>query len=157
MSDALGPEANVEVTPETIGEIIVKLAREVWEKTQSPLLLSNIEPALKQRGIIYKNVLPKSTSLREFVSTLADRVKIVVHPIHKAKIGIVPSESTFAFEAEPTVKPGPATMGHKKKIRQPNQRFIVMQFLAALSRLTEEERNSVVIPIQVLARLMEEK
>jgi hypothetical protein len=156
MSDALNPEAHVEATPEGIGEFIVMRARELWQEKKSPLLLSKIDPELKLHGINYKDILPQGTSLRQFVSTLDNKLRIVVHPIHKAKIGVVPHDSTFVFEAEPTVKPGPA-IERQKKIRQPNQRFIVMQFLTALSRLNEEERNSVVIPVQILARLMEEK
>jgi hypothetical protein len=44
-----------------------------------------------------------------------------------------------------------------KKPRQISQRYVVMQFLAALSRLSEEDQKSVNISTHVLARLMEQK
>ena len=103
-----------------------------------------------------KKVLSEGTTLRQFVATLDD-LRIVVHPIQKAKIGVVPKDSPFTFEVEPTVKPTASTDERPRRIRQPNQRFVVMQFLAALSRLPPEDVKEVNIPVHVLARLMEDK
>lgn len=158
MTDTLSADPEVEPTPEGIGAYIVKRARETWDEKKGPLLLSNIDPELKKFGINYKEVLPPNTSLRQFASTLVNDLRIVIHPIHKAKIGVVPNESNFVFEAEPTVSLRASTESeHPKKNRRSNQRYVVMQFLAALATLSEDERKSVTIPVQVLARLMEEK
>jgi hypothetical protein len=83
-------------------------------------------------------------------------LRIVVHPTQKAKIGIVPNESAFVFDAEPTVAMISRNQ-RSKKPRQISQRYVVMQFLAALSRLSEENQKSVNISTHVLARLMEQK
>ena|SRR5690348_12121290 len=145
----------VEPTPEGIANYIRKRTHEEWEQKSSALFLSNVSPELLLRGVNYKEVLPKGTTLKQFVSTLDD-LRIVGHPLQKSKIGVVPKESPFTFEIEPTV--GPSASNQKpKKSRQPNQRFIVSQFLAALSRLSEEEIKQVTIPVHILARLMEDK
>jgi hypothetical protein len=153
MSGSTNTNTEIEATPDGIAKYIVERAQQTWDETKSPLLLSSISPELKLRGVNYKEVVQGMT-LRQFVGTL-ENLRIVVHPLQKAKIGVVPNDSTFVFEVKPTVRP--ATTGERsKKVRQPNQRYIVMQFLAALSRLSEDERKSVSIPIHILARLMEE-
>ena len=157
MGNNVKTESEVEATPDGIAAFIIRRAQQTWEEKQSPLLLSNISPELKVRGLNYKDVLPGGTTLRQFVATLDKDLRIVVHPVQKSKIGVVPNESTFVFEAEPTARPATAGTERPKKARQPNQRYIVMQFLSALSRLSENEQRSVSIPIHVLARLMEEK
>ena len=145
----------VEPTPEGIANYIRKRTHEVWEQQSSALFLSNISPELLLRGVNYKEVLPKGTTLKQFVSTLDD-LRIVAHPLQKAKVGVVPKESPFTFKIEPTVGPS-ASSETPKKSRQLNQRVIVSQFLAALSRLSEEEIKQVTIPVHILARLMEDK
>jgi|ERR1035437_7337223 hypothetical protein len=145
----------VEPTPDGIADYIRKRTHEVWEQKNTALLLSHISPELLLRGVNYKEVFPKGTTLKQFVSSLDD-LRIVGHPVQKAKVGVVPKESPFAFEVESTVSPSPSDQ-QPKRSRQPNQRFIVSQFLAALSRLSEEEIKQVTIPVHILARLMEDK
>jgi hypothetical protein len=148
---------DIEPTPEGIAKFLIGRTNEHWGKNKEPYLLSYVTPELQALGINYKAILGPGTTLKQFAGTLADQLKIVVHPIHKAKVGLVPATSNFVFHAEPTVGPIHAEDRPKKKPRQPSQRFIVMQFLAALSRLSEEEIKSVNIPVSILARLMEEK
>jgi hypothetical protein len=157
MSESTKSENDIELTREGIADFILKLAQRTWEDKRSPLLLSNISPELKLRGVNYKDVLSEGETLRQFVSTLYKSIRIVAHPFQKAKIGVVPNESNFAFEVEPTVEPKRQGGERPKKTRLPSQRYIVMQFLTALSRLTEEEQKSVNIPVHILARLMEDK
>jgi hypothetical protein len=157
MSDSIKAATDIESTREGIADFIIKLAQKTWEDTKSPLLLSNIPPQLKIKGVNYKDVLSEGMTLRQFVSTLDKSLKIVAHPFQKAKIGVVPNDSNFVFEVEPTVQPTRLGSERPKKTRLPNQRYIVMQFLTALSRLTEEEQKSVNIPVHILARLMEDK
>jgi hypothetical protein len=149
---------SIEPTREGIAKFLVDRTTEQWEKNKEPYLLSDVVPELQARGINnYRDILGPGVTLKVFAGTLADQLKIVTHPIHKSRVGLVPPTSDFVFHAEPTVGPVHAKEQTKKKPRQPSQRFIVMQFLAALSRLSEEEIKSVNIPVNVLARLMEEK
>jgi hypothetical protein len=157
MGGSIKTETEVEATPESVAAFIIKRAKEIWEEKQSPLMLSQISPELQLRNVNYKDVLPAGTTLRQFVATLDKDLRIVSHPVHKSKIAVVPNETTFVFEAEPTARPATAANERPKKARRPNQRFIVMQFLSALSRLSEDEQKSVSIPVHILARLMEEK
>jgi hypothetical protein len=152
----MAANTEIESTSSGMAAYIVDRAKELWDEKKAPLLLSNISPELKLRGVDYKKVLSEGTTLRQFVATLDD-LRIVVHPIQKAKIGVVPKDSPFTFEVEPTVKPTASTDERPRRIRQPNQRFVVMQFLAALSRLPPEDVKEVNIPVHVLARLMEDK
>ena len=153
MGDRAKPD--VDKTPEGIANYIIARAQQEWDERRYPLLLSRISPELTLQGVNYKEVLPTGLTLRQFVSTLDKNVRIVVHPTQRAKIGIVPNDSTFVFEAEPSV--APVNPERSKKPRQLSQRYVVMQFLAALSRLSDEDQKSVNIPTHILARLMEKK
>jgi hypothetical protein len=146
----------VDAAPDAIAAYIINRAKKLWAEKKAPLLLSNISPELKLRGVNYKDVLPEGTTLRQFVATLSD-LRVVTHPIQKPKIGVVPKDSTFTFDVEPTVKSAGATDERPKRFRQTSQRYVVMQFLTVLSRLNPEEIKDVNIPVHVLARLMEEK
>lgn len=146
---------DIEQTPKGISQFIVERVNAHWKQHLQPLLISKVAPELQLRGINYRSILEPGTTLKQFVSTVPD-VKIVVHPLHKAKIGIVPKESSFTYEIEPTVTP--ASKGTTpKRPRKLSQRFIVQQFLTALSKLPEEDLKSISIPVHILAKLMEEK
>ena len=146
----------VESTSDGIANFIVERAKEEWERFKRPYYLSNVSPELMLRNVNYKDVLGAGTSLKQFVGSLSCRVQLVSHPIHKAKVAAVPVDSGFSFEAEPAVATSQADE-KPKRFRQNSQRYAVLQFLTALSHLTDEEQKSVVIPVHILAKLMGEK
>src|SRR6266566_8581129 len=93
----------VEPTADGITKFLLHRTNESWEKNKQPYMLSDVAPELKKFDVNYKDVLGPGMTLKGFASTLADKIKIVVHPIHKSKIGLVPATSDFVFHAEPTV------------------------------------------------------
>jgi hypothetical protein len=149
----------VEATPEGLAKFIVTRTKEHWEKFKQPYLLAYIPAELQPREIKYKEILGPGKTLKQFAAllqdgSLSDELKVIIHPTQKAKVGLIPKTSNFVFEVEPTVGPGPKSQDRPKKPRQPSQRFIVLQFLAALSRLSDEDLKTVNIPVNVLAKLM---
>jgi hypothetical protein len=142
-------------TPDELNAFIIRQTNEHWEKKKSPYLLSNISTDLIPYGVNYRNIIGEGTTLKQYVSGLPP-VRVVVHPIQKAKVGLVPASSGFAFEMEPTVTGGSGSE-RPKRPRMPSQKHIVMQFLNLLSKLSAEELKSVTIPVHVLAKLVEDE
>jgi len=147
--------ATMDETPDALNEFIVRRTEEHWEKTKTPYLLSKISTDLIHYGVNYRNIIGEGTTLKQYVSGLRS-VRIVAHPIQKAKVGLVPAGSGFVFEIEPTVTSGSGSE-HPKRARMPSQKYIVMQFLNLLSKLPAEELKSVTIPVHVLAKLVEDE
>jgi hypothetical protein len=138
-----------------IADHIVQRTLETWERKKEPYLLSQISTELSPKGLNYKSVLGAGTTLKQFVSTLPG-VRVVIHPIQKAKVGLVPADSGFSFEIEPGVGAGGGLDDRPRRARVPSRKYVVMQFLDALSKLPEEELKSVNIPVHILAKLIED-
>jgi hypothetical protein len=147
--------ATMDETPEALNEFIIRRTNEHWEKTRAAYLLSNVSTDLIPYGVNYRNIIGVGTTLKQYVSGLPS-VRVVIHPIQKAKVGLVPADSGFAFEIEPTVT-GSGDSERPKRPRIPSQKHIVMQFLSLLSKLPAEELKSVIIPVHVLAKLVEDE
>jgi hypothetical protein len=145
----------LDATAEGLGKYIIKRTKEVWDTSSVPYMLSWISPELQAKGILYKTIIGPQT-LKQFAATLADHVRLVVHPTQKSRIGLVPKTENFEFEEELTLNTS-LREATPKKLRQPSQRYIVTQFLVALSRLNDDELNKINIPISVLAKLLGEK
>lgn len=142
--------------PESLNEFIVRKTNEHWEKTKAPYLLSYVTTDLAPLGAHYRNIIGEGVTLKQYVSGIPS-VRVVVHPLHKAKVGLVPANVQFSFEIEPSVRSSGLVTEPLKRPRMPPQRYIVMQFLNLLSKLPEEDLKSVNIPVHVLAKLVEDE
>lgn len=104
----------------------------------------------------YREIIEPQT-LKQFVSSLTDNVQVVQHPAQKSKIGLIPEGESYSF---PAFDDGIATLmpskAHKVSPSR-NPRYVVLNFLEALSQLEAEELEKVSIPISVLVRLLGEK
>lgn len=133
---------------------VQKIVGEHWLATREPLLLSLVAPDLMLHGIDYKQLLG-TVRLSEFLGANADgRLKLVRHPIKRAKVGLIPIGEEFEFEPEPASPPRPTTSAAAKRR---SGRYAVLDFLDALADLPPEELDKIVIPISSLVRLLERK
>src|SRR5271166_1205398 len=137
-------------TIKELSEIIANRTREEWDLTHEPYLLSKIPAALQ--GDSYREIIAPQT-LKQFVISLTDTVQLVQHPIQKAKIGLIPKGENYSFS---DFDRGAATSASddKTKVSYRNQKYIVLNFLEALSNLDAEDLEKIQIPVSVLVRLL---
>ena len=143
-------------TREHIIEIAAQRALEVWTARQQPYLLALLGPDLKARGVDYKEVL-RPLRLKEFLQSEGPaKVKLVLHPTQRAKIGIIPKDQDFSYDASVVVPTVTSELDRSTQgaVRPPTPRFVVMNFLQLVATLPKEEAEKVQIPTSVLAMLV---
>lgn len=127
-------------------EALINATQDFWAACGSPLLLSNLPNSLSEKGIAdYKSILG-NISLKSFVSTLANQgnLKVVTHPQHRAKIGLIPAEESYDFlQDENAVKQKQKFSGDSHAVR----------LLDILSKLDDQDLVNLDIPVSVLAKL----
>lgn len=148
----------LEATAEAIEAFLKASADHTWKDLEQPYLLSMAATDMKDGGIDYRLVLGDE-KLKAFVKRTekAGGYRLVEHPTQKAKVGLVPGDAEFSFPS-----PHVARVGIKADVQIPEhnaapsseQWRVVVTFLHALSCLSDEEINSVVIPTRVLVKLL---
>jgi hypothetical protein len=76
---------------EKLADCILVLTTAHWRTKKSPLLLSNLAPALAKQGFEYKNIV-SPLKLKQFIEMfLEGKVYFIEDPRKKLKIGLIPS------------------------------------------------------------------
>lgn len=147
----------MEQTPEAILTFAARCAQETWDGNQQPYLLARLSPDLAKEGVNYKDVLGEQR-LKDFVRSAPDRIKVVAHPSQKSKVGLIPPDKDFEYDATPTrigaKAPTPSSFSEK---RSGHRCYIVSNFLQLLSELDDAEAAQVQIPTHILTKLMRER
>jgi len=151
----------VEQTPDAILTFAAKCAQKAWDENQQPYLLARLSPDLAKEGVNYKDVLGNQR-LKDFVRSAPDRIKVVAHPSQKAKIGLIPSDKDFEYDATPapteTKAPMPPSFSGKGSgSRHSRHHYIVSSFLQLLSELDDTDAAQVQIPTHILTKLMRDR
>lgn len=147
----------MEITKETLAEVIEKKTREHWEDKQTPYLLADVVPDIVKEGFDYKALI-SPLSLKQFTAGMGGKVKVIQHSYLKAKVGLIPADKDFSFDQQPVVSPKQAAKDEivaRGNFR--SNKYVVLNFLQALSALSDEDLEKVVIPASVLAKLLKEK
>lgn len=147
-----------EPTSDFILSFAAKRAQEIWDKSGQPYLLAYLSPELSDIGINYKDVLG-GQRLKEFVESAPERVKVVSHPVQKAKIGLIPPDKDFEYPLEPKSATGKtnSTPASGERSKGGRRRFIVSNFLELLSELDDDDAAQVQIPTSILTKLLRDK
>jgi len=139
-------------------EFVKSIAAEKWDRDRSPYLVSDIGNDLKAEGISYRDVIGEETNLAGFLRENArDKFKVVVHPVQKAKVGVIPPDQDYSFERGVTTSPEAGEKRSERTRRQTPKKYIVLNFLEALAELDESEIEKIQIPLSVLAKLLVKK
>ncbi|EJM20413.1 hypothetical protein PMI22_02529 [Pseudomonas sp. GM21] len=131
---------------------LLGVTREYWVANQRPLLLSNLPAILANQQVDYRAVLGKET-LKSFVERTSDAAsyKVITHPVHRAKIGLVPPDVNYEFEADSE----PAQETALSDIAPvPNDAIALLNIL---SKLDAEDLEKITIPVSVLAKLFKQR
>ena len=142
-------EVRVSATQDTIIDFLTAKAAAAWQEGR-PYLLSFASLDLAIVGVDYRDILD-GEKLKAFVERTASegRYQLVQHPQQKAKIGIVPYGADFRFESEE----GESAETREARRGELNGAHILVNFLDALSKLSTEDIDGVVIPTRVLVKL----
>ena len=139
-------------TKKDLTERIVELAKENWQNTSEPLLLSRLGSILKAEGFEYKETLD-GQGLRNFIDNDVAELTIAQHPQQYAKVSVHPTEVSFSYSSAPVEnKSEPSGLD---KLRKNRRAFY--GFIQAISELPPEEIEGVNIPARVIVRLLEGK
>lgn len=135
------------MTKEELQSKLEKLTCDYWDKNQKPLLLSGLVPAIEREGILLSDVIGE-VRIKEFIKQTSYEgagYKLVVDPIHKARIGIIPSKENYSYSGRVDTSSN-ATLDASHKT--------TMDFLALIKQLPKDEADQVHIPIRILAKLL---
>ena len=146
----------MEFTKETLADVITKKTQEHWDDKQTPFLLAHVVPAIVKEGFDYKALIAP-LSLKQFASGMNGKVKVIQHSSHKARVGLIPANEEYSFEQLPVTTPKQAAKDDIVNRGPRSNKYVVLNFLQALSDLSDEELEKVVIPASVLAKLLKEK
>jgi hypothetical protein len=146
----------MEKTTGALSEFITSKTKEHWDDTQTPWLLADVAPALREEGFDYKALIAPLT-LKQFAAGMSGKVKVIQHSTHKAQIGLVPDGATYSFEQKASEPKGGSKDEPGPKHPPRSNKYVVLNFLQALSSLSDEDLEKVVVPTSVLAKLLKEK
>ncbi|MGO6968905.1 hypothetical protein [Rhizobium leguminosarum] len=130
-------------------EFIAKRTRETWDDRHIPYYLSYVASDLKSNGVNYRDYIgPAKLSQWASVTDFPD-IKFITHPIVKAKVGFVPSDSNFSFEAGTGEVPEETATKESKR-----KGHALFQFVDSLAKLPDEALKDLTIPASVLTALL---
>jgi hypothetical protein len=138
----------------------------VWDKLQHPYWISFIAIDALKEDVDYKKIIAPLKLRQWALTTKFDGIRVLAHPIHKAKVGFAPEGEQYEFD-EPGVvaAPGDASSSAEKAQGVPAKvsprlfstnrtRRSTLQFLETLSNLSDEELDSITIPVRTIVRLL---
>lgn len=128
------------------------LVQSHWEENNQPLLLSKIGLWLREHVSNHSQLLGEE-NLRAFLNLYSKKFKVVQHPQQYAKIGVVPPSESYDFPDSLSVESNEVSATTDLK----RSRGAFYSFIRELSRLDQEDIESVKIPTRVIVRLLEGK
>lgn len=146
----------MEVSEQAIRELVARKAGEWWRSKRTPYLVSSIGIDLKQSGLEYRQLAAPSINLAKYLSSIAHgEFKVVSHPSLRARVGVIPGSEHYNFpEEEPATAKGEVIAQGERVRRTTPRKYVVLNFLEALSDLPQEELDKISLPISVLAKLL---
>jgi hypothetical protein len=136
-------------------EFIQKRTDETWSLSRRPYYLSFIATDMTKAGVNYKPII-EPLKLRQWATTrdIPD-TKLVVHPVHRAKVGFVPKQQDFNFETDkPPIPTPPSERVTPQSGGSSRDRYRLLQFFDLLSKLDDEELGEIQIPVKTIVRLL---
>lgn len=145
------------LTEERLVQIIAEEAKEAWDSHSTAYLLSLLTPKLKQMGFDYKAVTGSDTLSKWATTVSQDKFDVVRDPETKARIGVVPKGVVFDFASSGSVHGSGQSNATSRSKSDRYRKPVIIRFLEELSTLSSEELETVIIPVPVIVKLMNEK
>ncbi|MBS7538462.1 hypothetical protein [Ancylobacter lacus] len=143
---------------EWLKDFISKRAKETWDQTQSPYHISAIAKEVHKEGVDYRKLI-SPLKLRQWLikSDLPD-AKIITDPTHIARVGIIPKNEDYNFEAKEKHPENSSSKKANDKNQTDNKNRkseeVILDLLRALSKLDDSDLNNISIPINALVKII---
>lgn len=145
----------MEEKDDEIRDQVAKKVVEQWAINRTPYLLSSIGIDLKLAGIDYHKLAGPGVTLSKYIASIAQgRFKVVSHPVIKARVGAIPSTEDYDFPEVEKTTDTPTRPAAERARRLTPKKYVVLNFLEALSDLPQEDLEKINLPISVLAKLL---
>lgn len=132
------------MTRDKLIQRIGHLVEKYWAETSTPFLLSALPPSLEEENIELASIIGP-VRLKDFLERSSEepsaQYKLVIDPVHNARIGLIPKQADFSY---------PVTTGKDPK----NYNNITMEFLKLIENLPKEDADQIIIPVRILAKLL---
>lgn len=123
--------------------------RETWAERQSPYYLSYVATDLKKMGADYRELVGPLKLSQWAASNEVPETTLVSHPTQRARIGFVPSDSGFEFDAnDVAVDTETRSKGANFRTRS------LVQFVQSLADLPEDAIADLSVPAKTLIALL---
>ena len=124
-------------------------AKETWNDRHSPYYLSYVATDLKKQGLDYRELVGPLKLSQWAASNDVPETILVSHPTQRARIGFVPSDSGFEFDAsEATSETESRPKGANVRTRS------LVQFVQGLADLPEDAIMDLRVPAKTLIALL---
>lgn len=137
---------------ESFKDFLRKRAQETWVERQTPYYMSFVANDLKKQGINYHNFTGPLRLVQWASKEKIPDTRLVSHPTVKAKVGLIPENVPFEFDddAQGSISAPRVTSSGKR-----GQALI--DFVEALTSLSEEAAENYSVPSTVLIALLNQK
>ena len=129
----------------SIKDVIVEATTSRWEEHQKPLLLSHLPAIVSAKVSDFRDQI-SPLSIGQYIRTEIAELKLVRHPIQKAKVGAIPVDEEYEF---PIDNPSPDTFKRAK-----SRRGLTIAFLKSLNTLDKDKIDKIMIPTSVIVELL---
>ena len=136
---------------EWLKALVVRRTQETWEESQQPYYISFIATDSTKDSVDYREIISPLRLRQWAIASEIDGVKIVSHPIHKAKVGFIPSDKEYTFD---DAKNPQVLRQMNSVVKKTTNRRSTLQFLEALSTLSDKELDEVSIPLKTIVHLL---
>lgn len=125
-------------------EFLRDRTHETWDELKIPYYLSVLGSDLEKKGVKYRDFTGPLRLAQWLAHEKIPETKLIVHPHHKAKVGLLPSEVIFNFEEDDSGE------SIKKSQKRNQSEKALIDFVKAFSVLPEEALESYEIPAKIL-------
>lgn len=128
-------------------EALSAIANDYW-RPDSPIYLSSIPKILDKTFSNFREILG-DRSLKSFAKATEGQghYEVIEDPVQRSRVVLAPSGKGFKFDS-----PSPSTSSPES--RPTKTRVKTLDFLDCLALLPEGDRSKVVIPVEVLIKLL---
>lgn len=155
------PKTNDDVaealTEERLVQIIAEEAKQAWDSHSTAYLLSLLAPKLKQMGLDYKDVTGADTLSKWATTVSQEKFDVIRDPNTKARIGVVPKGIFFEFSSAQSDHGYDQPISQNRSKPERYRKPVIVRFLEELHKLSNDELETIVIPVPVIVKLMNEK
>lgn len=139
---------------ETLIEFLKWKTSEEWQTRQQPYLLSLVPTDFPEPEDTYRGILA-GERLKAFTKRTAHDAgyKVVEHPRHKARVGLVPFEAEFSWDDEVTLAAANRKEGTTDERNFETAPAQLQSFLHTLAALRDDELDQMNIPLKIILKL----